>query len=243
MQNNILKDNTGTNGGGIYVETPDDLAVLINNTIVGNHGDNGGGLHATNANAVVINNIIWDNTAPEGASIYQSGSTLEIRYSDVQGDAVWQGEGNLNCTPTFLADGYHLDNYCQLVNEGIASIMINGLWYYCPAYDIDGEIRPYASTQPEIGADEVDFATSIGSQSTEIRTTHVYPNPTDQMLTISIKNGELIKEVTIYNQVGQNVYRGIPDENVLDVSKLQPGVYLIKVITNQSELKEKLIIE
>jgi hypothetical protein len=63
------------------------------------------------------------------------------------------------------------------------------------------------------------------------------------MVTISIKNGEVIKEVTIYNQVGQNVYKGLPDDNTLDVSKLQPGVYLIEVITDQSEIREKLIIE
>ena len=54
------------------------------------------------SNAVVLNTIIWDNTAPYGASIFQEASTLEVRYSDVQGDVVWPGEGNLNCTPTFL---------------------------------------------------------------------------------------------------------------------------------------------
>jgi hypothetical protein len=63
------------------------------------------------------------------------------------------------------------------------------------------------------------------------------------MVTISIKNGAVIKEVSIYNQVGQSVYRRIPEDNTLDVSKLQPGVYLIEVITNQSKNKEKLIIK
>ena len=142
VQNNVIKDNTGTNGGGIYIETPDDLAVLMNNTIVGNQGDNGGGLHATNANAVIINTIIWDNTAPNGTSIYQTASTLEVRYSDVQGDVVWPGEGNINVEPQFLSDGYHLDDPAGLVNAGIQQYEINGLWYDCPAYDIDGEMRP-----------------------------------------------------------------------------------------------------
>jgi hypothetical protein len=242
--NNVVQNNIGSEGGGIAIaNSGNKKAILINNNLTGNEGNIGGGLYLTSANAVVINTIIWGNTAMEGASIYTQASSLEVRYSDVQGDNLWPGEGNLNCTPTFLADGYHLDFDCQLVNEGIASIMINSLWYDCPAYDIDGEIRPYANTQPEIGVDEVDFATLIRSVSTERFSIYVYPNPTDQIVTISVKNGTIIKEVSIYNQIGQNIYKGIPYDNKIDVSKLKPGVYLIEVITNQSEIREKLIIE
>ena len=110
-------------------------------------------------------------------------------------------------------------------------------------YDIDGEIRPYGNTQPEIGVDEVPDI-SIGEPiSTNNLSVNVYPNPADQMVTISVKNGAVIKEVTIYNQIGQNVYRGIPDNNTLDVSKLQPGIYLVEVRCDQQKFREKLIIE
>jgi hypothetical protein len=88
-----------------------------------------------------------------------------------------------------------------------------------------------------------DPQTGITSHSNEDTFFNIFPNPADQMVTISAKNGEVIKEVTIYNQVGQNVYRGLPDDNTLDVSRLQPGVYLVEVITDQSEFREKLIIE
>lgn len=89
VQNNIIKDNTGAQAEAGYSETPDDLAVLMNNTIVGNHGDNGGGLHATDANAVIVNTIFWGNTASlNGTSIFEEGSTLEVRHSDVEGDDV-----------------------------------------------------------------------------------------------------------------------------------------------------------
>ena len=242
VQNNVIKDNTGTNGGGIYIETPDDLAVLMNNTIVGNQGDNGGGLHATNANAVVINTIIWDNTAPNGASIFQAASTLEVRYSDVQGDVVWPGEGNIIEEPHFQADGYHLDEPGgHLVNAGIfiheLSVVLR---YECPPYDIDGQIRPWNNTQPEIGVDEVPDV-SIGEPiSTNNLPVNVYPNPADQVVTISVEDDvTVIKEVILYNQVGQNVYRGLPDDNTLDVSKLQPGIYLVEVRCDQQEVQGK----
>jgi hypothetical protein len=242
--NNVVQNNTASEGGGIAIaNSGNKKAILINNNITGNEGNIGGGLYLTSANAVVINTIIWGNTATEGASIFTQTSTLEVRYSDVQGDVVWPGEGNIIEEPEFQSDGYHLSDSSPLVNTGISSISINGVVYECPAYDIDGEMRPYSTTQPEIGVDEVQI-TSIGEPtSADSQSINVYPNPADQMVTISVKNGTIIKEVTIYNQVGQNVYRGLPDDNTLDVSKLQPGVYLIEVITNQSEISEKLIIE
>ena len=242
MQNNVIKDNTGTNGGGIYIETPDDLAVLMNNTIVGNQGDNGGGLHATNANAVVINTIIWDNTAPNGASIFQAASTLEVRYSDVQGDVVWPGEGNLNCTPTFLADGYHLDEACQLVNSGINSIEINGSWYECPPYDIDGEVRPM--TIPSLKSEWMKYRMfAIGEPiSTNSLSINVYPNPADQVVTISVKTMSQSKKLSSITR-SDKMFTGTPENNTLDVSKLQPGIYLIEVRCDQQKFREKLIIE
>ena len=111
------------------------------------------------------------------------------------------------------------------MNSGIASIEINGTWYECPPYDIDGEIRPWNNTLPEIGVDEVTDV-SIGEPiSTNNLPVNVYPNPADQMVVISINNGEVIKEVILYNQIGQIVYRGMPVNNTLDVSRLQPGIY------------------
>jgi hypothetical protein len=62
------------------------------------------------------------------------------------------------------------------------------------------------------------------------------------MVTISIKNGAVIKEVSIYNQVGQSVYRRIPDNNTLDVSKLESGIYLIEIRCDQQKFRGKLII-
>ena len=53
----------------------------------------------------------------------------------------------------------------------------------------------------------------------------------------------VIKEVIIYNQIGQKVYRGTPENNTLDVSKLQPGIYLVEVRCDQKKFREKLIIE
>jgi hypothetical protein len=217
---------------------------LLNNNITGNEANSGGGLYVNAANVVVINTIIWGNIASSGASVYEQGITaLEVRYSDVEGNDVWPGEGNMNEEPQFLSDGYHLEDTSPLVNEGISTIIINGERYTCPPYDIDGEVRPYANTRPEIGVDEVPVFTVGMPVSTKSQSLNIYPNPSDRLVTISVNNGAATGKVTIYNQIGKDVYRGIPNENTIDVSNLQSGIYIVEVSYDQSRFRGKLIVE
>jgi hypothetical protein len=244
-QNNVIQNNLASDGGGVWIgesQNVSDSAIFINNTITNNEAAFGGGINLLTSDAVVINSIIWGNTASSGPSFYEQQSTLEVRYSDVEGADVWPGEGNIYVEPQFLADGYHLDNTSVLVNEGISTISINGASYDCPGYDIDGDARPFANTPPEIGVDEVPVF--VGELTlTNSLAINVYPDPADQLVTISVKNGAVIKEVSIFNQIGQTVYKGMPDDNTLDVSELQPGIYIIVVCYNQQRFRGKLIIE
>ena len=70
----------------------------------------------------------------------------------------------------------------------------------------------------------------------------IYPNPTEKEIVISVKNGRIIKEVNIYNQIGQKVLHKKPITNTIDVSLLRQGMYIIELVTNDSKIREKLII-
>jgi len=61
-------------------------------------------------------------------------------------------------------------------------------------------------------------------------------------LTISIKDGT-IEEVNIYNQTGQRVFNEEGSANIIDVSNLQPGMYIIEVVSGQKKIREKLLTE
>jgi hypothetical protein len=71
----------------------------------------------------------------------------------------------------------------------------------------------------------------------------IYPNPAKKELFISSKNGVFIKEVNIYNQIGQKVLHENRITNMIDVSMLQQGMYVIELISNESKIREKLIIK
>ena len=71
----------------------------------------------------------------------------------------------------------------------------------------------------------------------------ISPNPANRQLTISTKDGTTIEEVTIYNQTGQTVILEKPVNNIIDISQLQLGMYIIEVVSGQMKVREKLIIE
>jgi hypothetical protein len=243
FQNNAIQNNNGSHGGGIGIGyNAAHKAVLINNTITGNSGNYGGGLFTTSANAVVINSIIWGNTAPMGTSIYTTGSTLEVRYSDVEGDAVWPGEGNVNCHATFLEDGYHLSDTCQLVEKGIASILINGNTYKCPTYDIDGEGRPM-NNFPEIGADEVLMVSVTEPKPANSLTLNIYPNPASDMLTISLPKLSSNAQLTLFNITGEKLLEKqiTQAETQLDISMLPKGMYFLRLQSENNGKAAKII--
>jgi hypothetical protein len=85
---------------------------VTNCTFSGNIAEtNGGGIYNYNYSSPTVTNcILWANTAPSGAQIYNDGSSsVTLTYSDVEGG--WTGTGNINTDPCFVdlatAD-YHL---------------------------------------------------------------------------------------------------------------------------------------
>ncbi len=69
----------------------------------------------------------------------------------------------------------------------------------------------------------------------------VYPNPTNNLLTITSKNGTSIEEVIIYNQVGQKVFEEKLINNTIDVSDLKQGMNIIELVGEDWRARKKLI--
>ena len=69
----------------------------------------------------------------------------------------------------------------------------------------------------------------------------LFPNPTSTFITITTPQGQLIEEVIIYNHLGQKVLTEKPVNNTIDISGMQPGIYLLKVVTKTERYMTKLI--
>ena len=65
--------------------------IMVNNTITGNKAQSGGGIFSIGSTSVVLNSIIWSDSAGTGQEIsVEDTFSIEITYSDVQGG--WEGD-------------------------------------------------------------------------------------------------------------------------------------------------------
>ncbi|TXD71359.1 T9SS type A sorting domain-containing protein [Aequorivita antarctica] len=72
-------------------------------------------------------------------------------------------------------------------------------------------------------------------------TIEIYPNPTSDILNISLKNTS-VTQITIFSQTGTKVYEGDYVSN-LNISKLAAGVYLIRILDSNNVTFFKRIIK
>ncbi len=86
-------------GGAIYNDNNNSFSPTLSNvTIFENTASSGGGIYNRLSYGSVLKNcILWDNT--NGQIVDQSSTSPTITYSIIQGDTVWDGEGNLNTDP------------------------------------------------------------------------------------------------------------------------------------------------
>lgn len=70
----------------------------------------------------------------------------------------------------------------------------------------------------------------------------IYPNPASNVLHINSSNDFSIMDSIIFDVTGK-IILSINNQKTIDVSKLNTGIYFIKVITDKGEYKQKFIIE
>jgi hypothetical protein len=71
-----------------------------------------------------------------------------------------------------------------------------------------------------------------------------YPNPTNGELIIEVEDN-LVQSVVIKNMIGQTqrVFENIKSRNVLDLSDLSSGLYIVKFVTKDGEMTKKLMVD
>jgi hypothetical protein len=89
--------------------------------------------------------------------------------------------------------------------------------------------------------DNVNYGSALSNQSFDMAKISMYPNPTSNMLTITSANK--MDAISVYSVVGQEVMnvKVNADNTVLNVSGLQDGIYLVKVISEGKVSTSKFI--
>jgi hypothetical protein len=260
FNNLIVNNNALLNGGGIDAFDPNSQPQIINNTIVADTaGLYGGGICINSDSVIVMNTILWGNSAPTGGQIDTTGGKPRVVYCDVQGG--WTGTGNINLDPQFVIG----DSLCHLphdpsnpcVNTGADSVQINGQWYYCPTDDYEGDERPYMGRLPDMGADETQVPVGIEPHPIagipkSYALSQNYPNPFNPSTTIefALPKSEFVN-LKIYNILGEQVANLVSEKLTAgnykyqwNVSGLASGVYFYKLETGKfSQIRKMLLLQ
>jgi hypothetical protein len=89
---------------------------------------------------------------------------------------------------------------------------------------------------------------ALKNQSLNNNDLKVYPNPATNTITIELSNlqpSKLQPTITIESMLGQLLYQSKQNQNKssIDISNLQPGVYLIKVLTEKGLMVKSVVVE
>ena len=167
IRNNIIAKNfaqgpTDPQGGGLWVATTHTGNInLIGNTIYNNQyinqANKGGGVYLYGGgSAYVYNNIIYDNSATQGADIYFEDVTNRVgynnNYSSMYGTWTDSG-GNLDTDPLFVSiqnNDFRLQPTSPMINAGATAVPTPPGF---PSTDYAGNPRVMGPA-PDIGAYE-----------------------------------------------------------------------------------------
>lgn len=120
----------------------------------------------------------------------------------------------------------------------------DGNWYYyriVPYYqDNDCYSAPIKSLYNNEYYVKVLYSVD-GVDETMAQNVNVYPNPAKDMLTVKAEN---LSNVVIYNSLGQKVFAQTFDGNeaVIDMSGIEAGIYMVRVIANGNEVTRKISV-
>ena len=105
-------------------------------------------------------------------------------------------------------------------------------------------INVAGSTESSVYSFTTGSTNPLGIEEISLNAFNVSPNPVKDVVTINTTSG--FDTVEVFNQLGQSVLKSSPDlmnSNRLDLSSLNPGIYLMQIRSNNKSKTVKIIKE
>ena len=231
--------------------------VISNNNFVQNEAFKGGAVCSDMGwnTPVIFNSIFCNNSAFVADDLKTLSDDPFAVYNCLinteELNTHWTGANNIYCDPLLDGDCTHLCWGSNCANAGEDVLFYDHTWYHCVAYDIDGEERPYAATQPDIGVDETNVMVGempVDSEREEM--INVYPAPVRSNTTVAFELAEsAYVEINIFNTNGslvETVFSSALPEGTQklqwNAGNLSPGIYYLKADLGKQSYAKKIVI-
>jgi Secretion system C-terminal sorting domain len=186
----------------------------------------------------------WTNVTGSGANLFPN--------TDVKGMA-GSADGKVVFASTAMGPYVFIVSeakwYPLAIQAGVP--IFNGQSVYCQKYN-GKEYAQFSTWGQGIWSFEFNTSSLLGvddfaKEGNDNITLKVYPNPTSDIITISLSENLNDKaQITIYNQAGQNVYNKVKQfdyEMSIDMSNVSSGIYFCKVKSGNIEKIQKVIVK
>jgi len=219
-----------SDGGAIHTLGTGNNLFFENCTLYDNtaNGGDGGGINIVYGNIHLTNCIVQNNNGAysDNINIGMDGAA-QIDYSNtpIPDDAT--GSNNINVNAQFV-DSSNLDFHLLSTS---------------PCIDTGTDIGlPFIGSNPDMGCFE--YNPTAGLNAFEMNLIRIFPNPSKGVFRIQSKSS--LQSIQITNLLGQHVfYKSLENTTeILDISSLNKGTYLAKIITKNGKVGvSKIIIQ
>lgn len=181
------------------------------------------------AEFVVVKNLIDSNSFDISTLTPIAAShpfRTEMRYTDFDQTVEFIFE-NINLPfDDANNDGYVIYKIKTKNNLGLGSSFSNNAKIYFD-YNLPINTNTYTTT-----------VTALGNNNFEADTVHVWPNPADSVLNVSVKSEVTVK---IYSILGQLIAEQNINNGLVDISSLISGIYVMDIVSETGNSKIKFI--
>ena len=179
-----------------------------------------------------INGVVGIN-GDDSIELYE-GATIIDTFGTVDCDP--------NATGTTCPEWDHLDGWAYRVSDtGPDGTFVLGNWTFSGPNAFDGQSDNATAVTPYPIA--VYTNNSLSTEDFTSANFSIYPNPTNIGFVNIITTSNEVTNVTVFDILGKQVISQTLNNNVLNVSNLNTGVYILKLNQNGASTTKKLVIK
>ncbi len=228
-----------------------DLSLSSNGNVVaiGATSNDGNGNSAGHVRVYENNNGTWAQIGSDidgeavadlsgyGVSLSANGTIVAISAPGNDGNGTSSGHVRVykNSNDTWVQIGNDINGENAYDFSRRVALSADGSTVVMGAYSNDdsgtdsGQVRVY------------DISALLSNKSFELLGVSMYPNPAQNHFTIQLPERFQLKEVNIYNYLGQIIQQDF--STIINTQNLTKGTYLVEVVTNNGKATKKIIVE